>query len=119
LASSTLRTDSNLQFKVVKQYNIEYEELEESESQISLQFETFKSCRKKLQPHMKSSETIKNYTSNNYKVENTSFDINEFQYNESDTTVNKAFIKNIQKDFYINESYMILNDLIDLVGKEK
>ncbi|PLX22465.1 MAG: hypothetical protein C0599_06245, partial [Salinivirgaceae bacterium] len=117
LAKHISRKNNHKQFQTIIQYNNEFEEFEESDSKISLQFKSFKSNRKKIQAHRKGIESLKNYLSENYKVKKTSFDINESQSTDLDTTVTKTFIKNIQKDIYIDESYMILSDWIDHLEK--
>jgi len=117
LAKHISRKNNHKQFQTIIQYNNEFEEFEESDSKISLQFKSFKSNRKKIQAHRKGIESLKNYVSENYKVKKTSFDINESQSTDLDTTVTKTFIKNIQKDIYIDESYMILSDWIDHLEK--
>jgi carboxyl-terminal processing protease len=113
LIKSEKRIENDMSFNMIKELSEEFRSLFTSQKEIILQFENFKNDSKHYSSFYKKMNLLNEYTTS-FKIKNHNSDLLKFSDEKVQLEINKQVLKTLRSDFYLNESFMIINDLIDL-----
>lgn len=110
---SKSRVSASREFIQVVALNDSIAFMEKQLKGISLQLNTFKETKKRFDDFSKSIDSLFSTGVTGYKAINNAYDKKIFTVNNFAKLMNEEALKKLQNDFYIEESYKILSDLIN------
>ena len=112
-SKSNARVSASREFIQVVALNDSIALMEKQLKGISLQSNTFKESKKRFDDISKSIDSLFSTDVTGYKAINNAYDKKIFTVNNFSKLINEEALKKLQHDFYIDESYKILSDLIN------
>ena len=113
LEKSKKRIENNDYFNIILDLSDEFCTLFTEQKEIILQFENFKNDSKYYNSLYKKLNILNEF-SVSFKIENHKSDLLKFSDEKVQLEINKQILKTLKNDFYLNESFMIINDLINI-----
>lgn len=113
-SKSTQRIVNNNLFKEVISLNDSMQKIQKETTTVSLNIENYRQLKKRYASFEKSLDSLNASTSKAYTVLNNNLDKTVYKVNDFSKQLNEQTIKSIQNDFYIEEAYHIINDLIEI-----
>jgi carboxyl-terminal processing protease len=112
---SIKRIGDNKYFKAVSMLNKDLREFQEMSKTMPLHIDSFQYEIQKYEKLIARTKHLKDYNIEEFTSINNKLDIPFYIQNENKSLINDRFLQSIQSDPYIEESYFILSDLIDLL----
>jgi carboxyl-terminal processing protease len=112
-AQSKIRVKNNHGFKQIQKFNDSIGTSMHKREKIPLRWDYFRDSEWKLYQAAKELDSIVKKKPQAYKVINNKYDKQVIDLDSYKSETNSILIKNVENDIYIEESYRILNDLIN------
>jgi carboxyl-terminal processing protease len=116
---STNRVSENKYFMQISKLEDEYQRIKYMYDKINLQIDSFQTDMQRYNQLLTLANEIKDYRVEVFKAFNNSFDLSAHSKDENKLRINEKIIKAINGDAYIEESYFIMNDLIEIMKMNK
>lgn len=107
------RISKSFLFKQVITLNDSMQKMQKENALVSLNIDNYRQLKKRYDAFEKAFDTLSAATTKTYSVLNNELDKSIYKVNDFSKQLNDEAIENIQSDFYIEEAYHIINDLIE------
>ena len=109
------RVTLNRNFRTITALINDFKQAKHLYKRIELQIDSFRTDFQTYDHLVILTDSIGKYSVTEFEVGNTNYAQNEFQRDENKKKINEKIVKGIKRDSYIEESFLILCDLIDLL----